>query len=59
MTKAVFFDWFNTLTTYYPPREDAYVVACHDLGLEVTTDQLAGGCFWQTSSTATRTRDLR
>jgi HAD superfamily hydrolase (TIGR01549 family) len=43
VTKAVFFDWFNTLTTYYPPREGAYVLACHDLGFEVTTDQLARG----------------
>ena len=43
MTKAVFFDWFNTLTTYYPPREGAYALACHDLGFEVTTDELARG----------------
>ena len=43
MTKAVFFDWFNTLTTYYPPREGAYALACHDLGFEVTTDQMARG----------------
>ena len=43
MTKAVFFDWFNTLTTYYPPRENAYAVACSDLGLEVTMEQLSRG----------------
>jgi FMN phosphatase YigB (HAD superfamily) len=43
VTKAVFFDWFNTLTTYYPPREGAYALACHDLGFEVTTDQLSRG----------------
>jgi FMN phosphatase YigB (HAD superfamily) len=43
VTKAVFFDWFNTLTTYYPPREGAYALACHDLGFEVTTDELARG----------------
>lgn len=43
MTKAVFFDWFNTLTTYYPPRENAYAVACSDLGLDVTLDQLSRG----------------
>ena len=43
MTKAVFFDWFNTLTTYHPPREDAYILACRDLGLEVTTGQLSRG----------------
>jgi putative hydrolase of the HAD superfamily len=43
VTKAVFFDWFNTLTTYHPPREDAYILACRDLGLEVTTGQLSRG----------------
>jgi FMN phosphatase YigB (HAD superfamily) len=43
VTKAVFFDWFNTLTTYYPPREDAYALACRDLGFEVTTAQLSRG----------------
>jgi HAD superfamily hydrolase (TIGR01549 family) len=43
VTKAVFFDWFNTLTLYYPPREGAYALACHDLGFEVTTDKLARG----------------
>ena len=43
MTKAVFFDWFNTLTTYYPPRENAYAAACCDLGLEVTLDRLSRG----------------
>jgi putative hydrolase of the HAD superfamily len=43
VTKAVFFDWFNTLTTYHPPREDAYIVACRDLGLEVTMGQLSRG----------------
>ena len=43
MTKAVFFDWFNTLTTYHPPREDAYILACRDLGLEVTMGQLSRG----------------
>jgi putative hydrolase of the HAD superfamily len=43
VTKAVFFDWFNTLTTYYPPRENAYAVACSELGLQVTLDQLSRG----------------
>jgi putative hydrolase of the HAD superfamily len=43
VTKAFFFDWFNTLTTYYPPREEAYAVACSDLGLEVTLGQLSRG----------------
>jgi HAD superfamily hydrolase (TIGR01549 family) len=43
VTKAVFFDWFNTLTTYHPPREGAYAAACRDLGLEVATEQLTRG----------------
>lgn len=43
MTRAVFFDWFNTLTTYYPPREDAYAAACRDLGCQVTPGDLRRG----------------
>jgi len=43
VTRAVFFDWFNTLTTYHPPREGAYAAACRDLGLEVTMEQLTRG----------------
>ncbi len=43
MTRAVFFDWFNTLTTYDPPRELGYAAACHDMGLEVEADQLSRG----------------
>jgi FMN phosphatase YigB (HAD superfamily) len=43
VTKAVFFDWYNTLTTYYPPRENEYVRACRELGLVVTTEQLTRG----------------
>ena len=43
MTKAVFFDWFNTLTRYYPPREAEYARACRELGFEVAVDQLARG----------------
>lgn len=43
MTRAVFFDWFNTLSTYHPPREDAYAAACRSLGFEVTPRQLGRG----------------
>lgn len=35
MIKAVFFDFYNTLATHYPPREEAYVNACRELGIKV------------------------
>ena len=43
MIRAIFFDWFNTLTTYHPPREDAYAAACRDLGFEVAPGDLSRG----------------
>ncbi len=43
MTRAVFFDWYNTLTSYYPPRENEYARACRELGLNVAPDRLARG----------------
>lgn len=43
MTRAIFFDWFNTLTTYHPPREDTYAAACADLGFSVTPGELSRG----------------
>ena len=35
MIKAVFFDFYNTLATHHPPREELYVNICRDLGIEV------------------------
>ena len=35
MIKAVFFDFYNTLASYYPPREEVYINACRELGIEV------------------------
>jgi len=35
MIKAVFFDFYNTLATYHPPREDLYVNICRGLGITV------------------------
>ncbi len=35
MTKAVFFDFYNTLATHHPPREEAYVNACRELGIKI------------------------
>ena len=33
--KAVFFDWFNTLARYDPPREELQVAACRAFNIEV------------------------
>jgi len=43
MTKAVFFDWFNTLAQYYPPREEMQANACHEVGIEVAKERLTRG----------------
>ncbi|MBL7120083.1 MAG: HAD-IA family hydrolase [Dehalococcoidia bacterium] len=43
MTKAVFFDWFNTLAQYYPPREEAHANACGKVGIEVEKERLSPG----------------
>ncbi len=43
MTKAVFFDWFNTLARYYPPREEIHADACREVGIEVTAERLNRG----------------
>lgn len=41
MTRAVFFDWFNTLAEYDPPREVAHAAACRLQGIQVEPEQLA------------------
>jgi len=43
MTKAVFFDWFNTLAQYYPPREEIHANACREVGIEVAEGKLNRG----------------
>ena len=40
MIKAVFFDFYNTLATYYPPREEFYVNICRELGISVEAKAL-------------------
>jgi REG-2-like HAD superfamily hydrolase len=40
MIKAVFFDFYNTLATYHPPREEAYVDACQEFGIKVEAKAL-------------------
>ncbi len=40
MIKAVLFDFYNTLASYYPPREDVYISMCRELGIEVEAKAL-------------------
>jgi putative hydrolase of the HAD superfamily len=40
MIKAVFFDFYNTLATYHPPREELYVSICRELGIKVEAKAL-------------------
>ena len=35
MIKAVFFDFYTTLATHHPPREEFYVNICRELGITV------------------------
>ncbi len=34
MIKAAFFDFYNTLATHHPPREEVYVNTCSQLGIK-------------------------
>lgn len=43
MIKAVFFDWFNTLAQFHPPRENMQASACRELGIEVAEEELGRG----------------
>lgn len=43
MIKAVFFDWFNTLARYEPPREELHSQALHEFGIEVSPQQIMPG----------------
>jgi HAD superfamily hydrolase (TIGR01549 family) len=40
MVKAVLFDFYNTLASYYPPREDFYINACREFGIDVEAKAL-------------------
>ena len=40
MYKAVFFDWFNTLAIYYPPREELQSQAIQEFGFSVSAEQV-------------------
>ena len=40
MFKAVFFDWFNTLAVYHPPREELQSRAIRESGFNVSAEQV-------------------
>ena len=43
MAKAFFFDWFNTLADYEPPRNRLYCQAFKELGIEIPLDKATRG----------------
>ncbi len=43
MIKAVFFDWFDTLAHYEPPRQQLYSQALREFGIEVPSRELTFG----------------
>jgi putative hydrolase of the HAD superfamily len=43
--KAIFFDWFNTLAHYYPPREELESQALKELGFDISPKDLSYGMY--------------
>jgi len=43
VTKAVFFDWFNTLAQYHPPRERMQADACREVGVDLAEESIGRG----------------
>jgi len=43
MTKAIFFDWFNTLALYQPPREELHSQALRESGIMVSPKEVLSG----------------
>jgi len=43
--KAIFFDWFNTLAHYYPPREELESQALKELGFNVSPKSISYGLY--------------
>jgi len=41
--RAVFFDWFNTLACFEPPREELHSQAFREFGIELTPQQIMRG----------------
>lgn len=40
MIKAVFFDYYNTLVDYYPPREEVQAKLLGEMGIRITPEEL-------------------
>jgi putative hydrolase of the HAD superfamily len=45
LIKAVFFDWFNTLAHYHPPREELERQALNELGFAVSLQVVSHGLY--------------
>ena len=45
MIRAIFFDWFNTLAHYYPPREELESQALKELGFDISPKDLSYGMY--------------
>ena len=45
MIKAIFFDWFNTLADYYPPREELESQALKELGFDISPKSISYGLY--------------
>jgi putative hydrolase of the HAD superfamily len=43
--KAIFFDWFNTIAHYYPPREELESQALKELGFFVSPQVISRGLY--------------
>ena len=43
MIKAVFFDFYNTVGRFWPPREELQATACSEFGIEVTPEGVEVG----------------
>ena len=43
MIKAIFFDWFNTLACYEPPREEVHSQALKEFNIEVSPERILPG----------------
>ena len=43
MIKSVFFDWFNTLARFEPPRQELYARALKEFGIEVPPKKIMRG----------------
>ena len=43
MIKTIFFDWFNTLARYEPPREKLHSLALKECGIERTPEEMLPG----------------